>query len=111
MVEGLSSETLPASSVTEAPCDHSCQWQNELPSLGALPNVKPAGVLLVFSAWQSLRKPSVSVGKRSNPAAFTSDMGWTGKTPITTGEIPIHRPLLLPYCSISGSQPPAFDPA
>src|ERR1700712_4595780 len=71
MVSGELMTTLPLSSTILPPCDHISQCAQLLPSPTALPRAKPHGVFLAFSAWHSLRKPAVSLGIVSKPAAFT----------------------------------------
>src|SRR4249920_3676924 len=61
--------TLLRSSTILPPCDHTTQWHQALASPTALPNAKPHGVPLAFSACNSLRKDGVSVGISLNPAA------------------------------------------
>src|SRR5581483_1770015 len=59
------------SSTSFAPCAQISQWHQMLASPVACPSAIPAGVPLAFSAWHSFRKPSVSFGMPSNPAALT----------------------------------------
>jgi hypothetical protein len=70
IVSGLSMTTLLFLSTSLPPCDQSSQWHHR-PSPVALPSAKPAGVPFSFMALSSFRKPSVSFGKLSKPAAFT----------------------------------------
>src|SRR6185295_2059393 len=57
------------SSTSLAPCDQSNQWHQMLASPVAWPSAIPGGVPFALSAWHNLRKPSVSRGMPSNPAA------------------------------------------
>src|SRR5439155_4944117 len=70
IVSGLSMTTLLSLSTSFPPNDQTSHWHQVLPSPVALPSAIPAGVPFSFSALHSLRKPSVSFGKLSNPAAL-----------------------------------------
>ena len=69
-VSGLSMTTLLSLSTSLPPNAHSSQCVQVLPSPVALPSAKPGGVPFSFSALHSFRKPSVSFGNLSKPAAF-----------------------------------------
>src|ERR1700712_958507 len=69
-VSGLSITTLLLASTSLPPCDHTSQLHHR-PSPVALPSAKPPGVFFACSACSILRKPSVSLGKLSKPAAFS----------------------------------------
>src|SRR5450759_1895055 len=58
MVSGEFTTTLPFSSTSLPPCDHSSQCAQLLPSPTAWPSAKPGGVPLAFIAWHSLRTVS-----------------------------------------------------
>ena len=56
----------------------------------ALPSAMPPGVPFSFSAFISFRKPSVSFGKVSKPAAFTMLSRYTIIEPAAPSGMPIH---------------------
>src|SRR5581483_4897698 len=103
MVSGLSMTTLLFWSTSLPPNDHTSHWHHVFASPVALPSANPAGVFFSLSALQSLRKPSVSLGKVSKPAAFTALMRYTMHTPATPSGTPIHfLPSGLRYGSHTG---------
>ncbi len=69
-VSGLSITTLLFWSTSLPPNAHTSQLHHR-PSPVALPSAMPPGVPLACSAFIIFRKPSVSFGKVSKPAAFT----------------------------------------
>src|SRR5947209_7490362 len=69
-VSGLLIATLLFESTSLPPCDHISQLHHR-PSPVAWPSAKPGGVPLACSAWHIFRKPSVSFGNASKPAAFS----------------------------------------
>src|SRR4051812_2537678 len=69
-VSGLLMTTLLLVSTSLPPCDQISQL-HQRPSPVALPSAKPPGVPLACRACSILRKPSVSFGKLSNPAALS----------------------------------------
>ena len=62
--------TLFFASTSLPPCAQTSQ-SVQLESPVALPSAKPAGVPFAFSAWHSFRKPPMSFGNVSKPAALT----------------------------------------
>src|SRR5215216_6038100 len=103
MVSGLSLTTVLFSSTSLPPNDHTSQLHHVLPSPVALPSANPGGVPFSFIALQSFRKPSVSLGSASKPAAFTALMRYTMQTPATPSGTPIHfLPSGLRYGSHTG---------
>src|SRR6476660_7321204 len=70
-VSGLLITTLLFASTSLPPNDHTSHWHHVFASPVALPSANPTGVFFSLSALQSFRKPSVSLGKLSNPAALT----------------------------------------
>ncbi len=70
MVSGLLMTTLFLASTSLPPCAQTSQCV-QLESPVALPSANPDGVPLAFSAWHSLRKPAMSRGTLSKPAALT----------------------------------------
>src|SRR6202008_5182006 len=69
-VSALSMITLLFLSTRMPPKAHTSQLHHR-PSPGALPSAMPGGVFLSFSALHMARKPAVSLGNASKPAAFT----------------------------------------
>src|SRR6266404_3771721 len=111
IVSGLSMVTLLSLSTSLPPNDQTSHWHHVLPSPVALPKAIPAGVPFSFSALHSLRKPSVSFGNESNPAALTALTRYVMQTPATPSGTPIHfLPSGLRYGSHTGYQPPYFAP-
>src|SRR5205814_9215595 len=85
------------------PNAHTSQLHHVLPSPVAFPSAIPAGVFFSLSALHSLRKPSVSFGKLSKPAALTALSRYTRHTPATPSGTPIHfLPSGLGYGSHTG---------
>src|SRR6476469_1112849 len=102
-VSGLSMTTLLLWSTSLPPCDQTTQWHHVLPSPVALPSAKPPGVPFACSAFISFRKPSVSFGTASNPAAFSMLARYTIALPAQPSGTPIQRlPSGFRYCSHTG---------
>src|SRR6476646_6806113 len=93
--------TLLLVSTSLPPNDQTSHWHHVLASPVALPSAKPTGVFFSFSALHSFRKPSVSLGNVSKPAAFTRLWRYTMHTPATPRGTPIH---FLPSGRRYGSQ-------
>src|SRR4029453_15755615 len=103
--------TLLSLSTSLPPNAHMSHWHHVLPSPVALPSAMPAGVFFSLSALHSLRKPSVSLGKGSNPAAFPPLSQNTMAPPPPPRGSPIHfLPAGRRYGSQTGNQPPYFAP-
>src|SRR5689334_9164105 len=102
-VSGLSITTLLFASTSLPPNDHTSHWHHVLASPVALPSAKPGGVFFSLSALQSFRKPSVSFGNVSKPAAFIALIRYVMHTPATPSGTPIHFfPSGLRYGSHTG---------
>src|SRR4051812_33275772 len=111
MVSGLSIVTLPDLSTILPPKAHTSQWHHVLASPVAWPSAKPPGVPLACSAFIIFRKPSVSFGMLSKPAAFN----WLSRYTIMLPAAPSGRPIqVLPlgrrYAAPASYQPPYFLP-
>src|SRR5689334_6509165 len=84
------------SSTSLPPCDQITQWHQVFASPVAWPSAKPAGVFFDFRAWQSLRKPSVSFGTLSKPAAWMWLLRCTSAPPEAPIGSAIHLPFRMP---------------
>ena len=112
MVCGLLMETLPSSSMIEAPCDQSSQLAVPLPSPTALPSAKPAGLPAAFSFLHISRKPGRSAGGAVRPIDSIADLRHTSGPAVPPKGRPIQLlvPCRLPYFSPTYIQPPYFLP-
>src|SRR4051812_18824590 len=88
-VSGLSITTLLLASTSLPPCDQISQLHHR-PSPVALPSAKPPGVPLACSAFIIARKPAVSFGKLSKPAALSMLVRYTIIEPAAPRPRPIH---------------------
>src|SRR5688572_1091666 len=110
-VSGLLMTTSFFSLTSLPPCDHTSQCVHVLPSPVALPSAKPPGVPLSLSAFIMRRKPSVSLGTASYPAAFSMLVRYTSALPAQPSGTPIHfLPSGRRYWWHTGYQPPYFLP-
>src|SRR4029079_1097253 len=101
--------TLLLASTILPPCAQTTQLVHVFPSPVALPSAKPTGVFFSLSALQSFRKPSVSLGTASKPAAFSMLARYTSALPAHPSGTPIHfLPSGRRYCWHTGYQPPYF---
>src|SRR4051812_24115831 len=88
-VSGLSITTLLFASTSLPPCDHISQLHHR-PSPVALPSAKPPGVPLACSAFIIARKPAVSFGNASKPAALSMLVRYTIIEPAEPRPRPSH---------------------
>src|SRR5262245_26288066 len=88
-VSGLSIVTLPDLSTIFPPKAQTSQWHQVLASPVAWPSAKPPGVPLACSAFSIFRKPSVSFGTPSKPAAFSWLSRYTIMLPAAPSGMPI----------------------
>src|SRR5450759_3682133 len=89
IVSALSITTLLLASTSLPPCDQISQLVHS-PSPVALPSANPAGVPLACSALSMFKKPVVSFGKLSKPAAFRWLCRYTMYEPEAPSARPIH---------------------
>src|SRR4051812_34003622 len=109
-VSGLLITTLLFWSTSLPPCDHISQLHHR-PSPVAFPSAKPPGVPLACNACSIFRKPSVSFGNVSKPAAFNMLWRYTIIEPAAPRPSPIHfLPSGFRYACTAGYQPPYFLP-
>src|SRR5579862_2039016 len=95
--------TLLLVSTSLPPWAQTIHWHHVFASPVALPSANAGGVFFSLSALQSFRKPSVSFGNVSNPAALTALWRYTMQTPATPSGTPIHfLPSGLRYGSQTG---------
>src|SRR5687768_16913728 len=88
-VSGLSITTLLVLSTSLPPCDQISQLHHR-PSPVALPSAMPPGVPLACSAFIIDRKPAVSFGKLSTPAALSMLWRYTSIAPAVPRPSPSH---------------------